>query len=206
MLSFLEILSSIPTNAPGPHWLVVLPSEAKAYTANKELPFVSVLDLTSDTFSCKIDSSFGSEDIGFPDDGRFVFLSAYSTSQDMSIVDTTTDTIIYRITLNYPPSGFISSPIDPSLIYVRHMNVSYENGFYPTDDGYLQEVNIETKQAGRIVKTSKNPLNRVITHDGKIAYVSCVMGASIDIIDLVEMEVIGKIDTSPSPHGIAFAE
>jgi DNA-binding beta-propeller fold protein YncE len=124
----------------------------------------------------------------------------------MSIVDTHTDTILHRITLDYPPSGFILSPINPSLIYVRHMNVEYETGFHSIDDGYLQEINIETKQIGRKVKTGKNPLNIIITKDGKRAYLSCGMSDRIDIIDLEKMTIIGKIDTSPSPHGIAFAE
>ena len=122
----------------------------------------------------------------------------------MSVVDTETDTIIHRITLNYPPGGFILSPINPALIYVRHMNVSYDNGFYPIDDGYLQEVNIETKQVGRQVKTGYNPLNIVITKDGKQAYISCCLSDRIDIIDLEKMEIIGKIETSPRPHGIIF--
>ena len=68
----------------------------------------------------------------------------------------------------------------------------------------MQEVNIDTKQVGRRVKTGKQPLNIVITEDGKLAYLSCGMSNRIDIIDLEKMEVIGNIGTSPGPHGIIF--
>jgi DNA-binding beta-propeller fold protein YncE len=153
-----------------------------------------------------LDTPFGSENIGCSEDGRFIFLSTLITSKDMSIVDTETDTIISRISLDHRPSGFSVSPINPSLIYVRHFNVSYENGFYATDDGYLQEVNIQTNQIGRQVKTGKHPLNIIITKDGKQAYLSCGMSHRIDIIDLEKMEIIRKIDTALAPHGIAFVD
>ncbi|CAF1249638.1 unnamed protein product [Didymodactylos carnosus] len=80
---------------------------------------------------------------------------AYSNTE-MSIIDTQTDTIISRITLHYPPSGFLVSPINPSLIYVRQFTISYPKGFYPTDDGYLQEVNIQTNERGRKIKIGQN--------------------------------------------------
>ena len=77
--------------------------------------------MTTDKFIRRIDAPFGSEDIGCSPDGDLVFFSTLSTSKDLSIVDTQTDTILQRITLNYPPSGFIFSPTNPSLIYVRHL-------------------------------------------------------------------------------------
>lgn len=203
---FFKIICSIPTRASGPHWFVILPNEKKGYTANKEFPFVSVIDLESNKYLHEIEAPFGSENIGCSQNGEFVFLSTLSLSNDMSIVDTQSDTILHRISLNYPPSGFICSPINPSLIYVRHMNVSYDKGFYPIDDGYLQEVNIQTKQIGRLIKTGKNPINMLITKDGKQIYLSCGMSHTIDIIDLDKMEIIRKISTSPAPHGIIFTD
>ncbi|CAF0848252.1 unnamed protein product [Adineta steineri] len=202
----LEIMSSIPTHAQGPHWFVILPLETKAYTANKELQYISVLDLKSNKFLYEISAPFGSENIVCSNDGQFVYLSTLSTSTDMAIVDTETDTILYHINLDFPPSGFIISPINPSLIYIRHMNVGYENGFYSTDNGYLQELNLETKQLGRRLRTGKNPIDIIITKNGKQAYVSCGMSHRIDIINLDSMTISGHIATSPSPHGIMLVD
>ncbi len=188
-------MASIPTHAHGPHWFTILPSEKKAYTANKEVPFVSVLDLISNIFLCQIDTPYGSENIGCSHDGRLVFLSTLSISKDLCLVDTESDTITHRITLDYPPSAFELSPINPSLIYVRHMNISYDQGLKPTDDGYLQEVDIDTRKAGRQLKLGSYPLNMLITNNGKRAYISCGLSDRVEIIDLNKMEIIGKIDT-----------
>lgn len=199
-------MTSIPTHAHGPHWFTILPSEKKAYTANKEIPFVSVLDLVYNKFLCQIDAPNGSENIGCSRDGRLVFLSTLSTSKDLCLVDTESDTIIHRITLDYPPSAFELSPNNPSLIYVRHMNINYDQGLKPTDNGYLQEVDIDTKKIGRKVKLGYYPLNMVIKNDGKRAYLSCALSDRIEIIDLNKMEIIGNINPGSLPHGLAFAD
>ncbi len=197
----------IPTRAHGPHWFTILPSENKAYIANKELPFVSVLDLISNTFLRQIEAPYGSENIACSHDGRLVFLSTMFTSKDVCLVDTQSDTIVYRLTLCYPPSAFELSPINPAVIYVRHKNTTYDtNEIKVLDDGYLQEVNIETRKVGRKLRIGQHPLNMLITNDGKQGYISCGLNDRVDIIDLVKMELIGKIDTARAPHGLAFVD
>lgn len=85
------------------------------------------------------------------------------------------------------------------------MNVNYDNGLKSTNDGYLQEIDIHTRKIGRQLKLGYYPLNMIITNDGKYAYISCGLSDRIEIIDLNKMEIIGKIETGPLPHGLAFA-
>lgn len=83
----------------------------------------------------------------------------------------------------------------------------YENNkIKATDDGYLQEVNIETREIGRKIRIGQHPLNMVVTDDGKHGYISCGLSDRVDIIDLANMELIGKIDTAKAPHGLAFVD
>ncbi|UJR19462.1 hypothetical protein I4U23_022593 [Adineta vaga] len=178
--------------------------EAEGVT-NKELAYISVVDLKLNKYLHKIDAPFGSENLCCSSDGQFIFLSTLSTSTQMSIVETKTDEILYHINLDYPPSGFIISPINSSIIYVRHMNVAYDDGFHSVDQGFLQEINFETKNLGRKVQIGKNPINIIITKNGKLAFISCGMSHRIDIVDLDQMELIGNIQTSLSPHGLIFA-
>ncbi len=184
--------------------MVILPLESKAYTANKELQYISVVNLILNKCIDQINAPSGRENIGGSPDGQFVFMNTLSTSKEMSIVDAQSDAILCNTSLDYCPSEFEVAPSNPFLIYVRHMNVEYENGFHSIDDGYLQE--IKTKLTARRVKNGKNPLNIIITKDGKQAYLSCEMSHWIDVIDLNNMKIIGKIDTSPSPHCLAFAD
>jgi DNA-binding beta-propeller fold protein YncE len=125
----------------------------------------------------------------------------------MCLVDTQSDTILYRIILDYHPSGFEFSPKDPSLLYVRHMNVSYKGvDVRATHEGYIQEVFLTTRSMGRRVKVGKDPINMLVSKDGKRAYVSCILSKGVWVLDLDIMEVIDIIDTGRLPHGSAFAQ
>ncbi|CAF1195805.1 unnamed protein product [Adineta steineri] len=113
----------------------ILPNETKLYTANKELPFISTIDLKLNKYLYKIDVLFG----------------------NMSIIDANKDEIICYLNLDYLLSGLVISPINSSILYVRHMNIAYENNSYSIDEGFFKEINFETQHIERKIQIRKNP-------------------------------------------------
>jgi len=57
------LLDVIPTEVPGPHWLVLLEDGKKIYTANKETQHISVIDTERRELIGKIPIPNGSEQI-----------------------------------------------------------------------------------------------------------------------------------------------
>ncbi len=68
-----KIMTAIPTGTTGTHWIVLLPDGSKAYTSNKETPYISVIDTGARKVIKEITVPRGVEGIGVSPDGKRVY-------------------------------------------------------------------------------------------------------------------------------------
>ncbi|MEU5436113.1 YncE family protein [Streptomyces sp. NPDC020719] len=96
-----ERVRRISVDAPGPHWFALTPDGRRAYSANKEAPFVSVVDLESGALTARVEVP-GSEGIAVSRDGRHVYVAATKgefgpgpvTGAGVRMIDTATDRVV----------------------------------------------------------------------------------------------------------------
>ncbi len=189
-----EVVGSVKVDAPQPHWVAVVPSGDKAYTANKEAPHVSVVDLREMKMVAKIPAPAGTEGILATPDGKYVF-AGVQKGNDLLVIDPARDEPIDPIRFDQTPSSFALSP-DGRKLYVLFFNVENEA------DGAVQEVDLEGMQPGAKVSMGRFPINMAVTPDGQRGIVSSLWSNSLAILDLSTMRVTRTIETKVGPHGV----
>ncbi len=189
-----KVVGSAKVDAHGPHWVAILPSGDKAYTANKETPHISVIDLKEMKMVKKIPAPTGTEGIIATQDGKYVF-AGVQKGNDLIVIDPARDEVVKPISFDQPPYSFALSP-NGGKLYVTLFNRD------ATRDGSVQEVDLTTLQPGAKVAVGRFPIGMIITADGKTGIVSSLHGDSLSILDLSEMKVARTIKTGNRSHGV----
>lgn len=213
-------LGRIDTDAPGPHWFVIDPAGRTGYAANKEAPFVSVVDLERGTLTAKVEVP-GSEGLAVSADGAHVFVaSPYAGSffgvdgerpatgirvidaRAAFVVDTLpTEDVVVPLHLTSTGkllAGEMRLEPDPVSRLGRHA------------PGRLTVFSADTrKRLGEVgVGVGLGPLTVTSSADGRIAYVACVASSTVDIVDLETLRALARLDIArlgePGAHGLAY--
>ncbi|GHO92674.1 putative surface layer protein [Reticulibacter mediterranei] len=113
------VLDAIPTEAPGPHWLVLLEHGKKIYTANKETPYISVIDTERRELVDKIPLPHGSEQIVVQPGTGLVYLCD-DKEPLIHVIDPTSDTCVDQIRHSEWSDRLLMSP-DGKRLFVSHV-------------------------------------------------------------------------------------
>jgi DNA-binding beta-propeller fold protein YncE len=213
-----RVLRRIDTFAPGPHWFAIDPDGTRGYAANKEAPFVTVVDLASGALKGKI-SVPGSEGIAVSPDGSTVAVAAPKYNESpvdpgVRLIDTRTGAIVRTLR-----TEFAVVPVHwtvTGLLLIGEAPPAPEpvDGAGDTHRGRL------SVWAGRSAATMKhvgavdvgaNPLNVISSPDGGRCYVSAVVGSTLSAVDLRRPTRPTVLDTLDIPraedwgaHGLAY--
>jgi YVTN family beta-propeller protein len=114
-------------------------------------------------------------------------------SNNVSVIDTTTNNVIATVNgLNYP-FGVAVSP-DGTKVYVTN-----------SDDTTVSVINTTTNNVIATVSTGIRPLGIAVTPDGKKVYVANEYEQTVSVIDTVTNNVIATVHAGGGPLGVAVS-
>jgi len=196
-----KVVGHVSVQAHGPHWMSVLPDETKAYTANKEDPFVSVVNLQAMELITTIPTPSGTEGIVATPDSKRVFASSQRTPE-LYVIDTETDTVEDIIALPERPGALATTP-DGSKILITTFNFTYWEAEPQLTQGYLQVLDAATLQPGERIPVGHFPINVISSPDGARAFVSNFKDNTVSVVQLETM-TSNAWPVGVGPHGIVF--
>ena len=196
-----KVLGSVKVGVPHPHSIAVVPSLNKAYTANKDVQHISVVDLKAMKPLKDIPAPTGTDGIIATPDGKYVFVGNFKGTE-LLVVDPKKDEVIKSIPFDLPPSTFALSP-DGSKLYITFHDLGTRDGKQVLDQpGFVQELDVATLRPGAKMEVGHFPLNMTVTRDAKTAVVDTTADGAIAVVDLAQMKVIRRIKTDEWPHGV----
>jgi DNA-binding beta-propeller fold protein YncE len=196
-----KVMDLAKVGVPHPHSVAVVPSLSRAYTANKDVQHISVIDLKEMKLVKEIPAPTGTDGIIATPDGKYVFVGNYKGTE-LLVVDPRKDEIVERIPFDLPPSTFALSPAGIKL-YITFHDSGMKDGKQVFDQpGFVQELDVATLKPGAKVEVGHFPLNITVAPDGKTGIVDTTADGALAVIDLAQMKVIRRIKTDEWPHGV----
>ncbi|MEV7525406.1 YncE family protein [Streptomyces sp. NPDC091371] len=213
----LKPVRRVPVAAPGPHWFALAPDGSRAYSANKEAPFLSVVDTgaagSAGTFG-RIPVP-GSEGIATSPDGRFVYAAApkgdfgvTGTVPDagVRVIDTATGALV----LTHRTDGFVfpvhATATDLVLAGELRMRAGGP-GLGEQAPGLLHVYGTDGSEHG-CVEVGAFPLTITSSPDGRYGYVAAVSSSTVTVVDLARLKVVTTLHVDRTAeagaHGLAY--
>ncbi|MET9799552.1 YncE family protein [Streptomyces sp. NPDC006368] len=204
----------IPVGAPGPHWFVLTPDGRRAYTANKEAPFLSVVDLGAGVTDGRIAMPGGSEGIAVAPDGRYVYVAGPKGDGGgggargdggVRVVDTATGAVVRTL----PTEG----PVLPVHVTSTGLVLAGElrgaaGGSPPGGQGPGVLHVYEGDAVRARVPVGAFPLTITSSPDGRHGYVAAVSASTVTVVDLAAGAVAATLEVGrpgePGAHGMAY--
>ena len=198
-----KVTGAVQVGVPHPHSMAVVPSLHKAYTANKDVRHISVIDLQEMKPLKDIPAPTGTDGIIATPDGKYVFVGNFAGT-DLLVLDPKTDQVVKSIPFDLPPSSFALSP-NGAKLYITFHDLGTRDGKQVLDlPGYLQELDVATLKPGPRMEVGHFPLNLTVAPDAKTAIVDTTADGAIAVVDIAEMKVIRRIQTDEWPHGVVL--
>ncbi|GAA1967757.1 YncE family protein [Amycolatopsis minnesotensis] len=201
-----EVRRRIAAEAPGPHWFAMTADGRRAYTSNKEAPFLSVVDIEDGRMAGRVEVP-GSEGIAFA--GGKVFVAAPVLAPGPSrgetglrVIDTATDEIVgtvwteHRISAVHATAG--------GLVLAAEMRAEWTEGDITHQNGLLHVYDAATVEEIATVPIGTGVLTIRSTSDGATAYVANAFTGTVTVIDLRAFEAVHTIEAGAGAHGLAW--
>ncbi|MCS0634687.1 YncE family protein [Streptomyces sp. LP05-1] len=210
-----ERVRRVPVHAPGPHWFALTPDGRRAYSANKEAPFVSVVDMETGEALEPIEVP-GSEGIAVSPDGRYVYVAApkgdyhpgtvpgagvriISTATGRTVRTLSTDNVVFPV-----------HTTSQGLLLAGELRVSAGSdgaSLGTQQPGTLHIHDTEGEPLGR-VPVGAFPLTITSSPDGRYGYVAAILDSTVTVVDLAEARVVTTLEVEhegeSGAHGLAY--
>jgi DNA-binding beta-propeller fold protein YncE len=219
-----KVLRRIDTLAPGPHWFVIDPDGKLGYAANKEAPFITVVELATGALVDKIPVS-GSEGIAVSPDGSTVAVAAQkadlrhrAVDASIALIDTRSTTIVRTL-----PTEYAVNPVHwtaTGVLLAGEVRTAADTG--AASDGTFAQMPTgrlavwagptaaEVERVGS-AEVGAMPLTLTSSPDGGRAYLANVITSTVSVIDLADPARPTVVDTlevprtgEPGAHGLAY--
>ncbi|MFD9357132.1 YncE family protein [Streptomyces sp. NPDC060031] len=200
--------------APGPHWFTLTPDGSRAYSANKEAPFVSVVDIGSGAVADRIEVP-GSEGIAASRDGRFVYVAAPKgdfavagpvPDAGVRVVDTATGALVRTHRTNGLVFPVHVTATDLVLAGELRMRAG-RSALGVHEPGLLHVYGKDGAERG-CVEVGAFPLTITSSPDGRYGYVAAVWSSTVTVVDLERVEAVATLHVDragePGAHGLAY--
>jgi DNA-binding beta-propeller fold protein YncE len=181
-----------------PHWMTMLSDVSKAYTANKQSRYASVVDIKTGELKSKIPMPGGSEDVELNADETRLFVSSRDNPV-LHVIDTASDEECGRVELDDAP-GRLHMTSDGKLI-VTHFHLPYQtNGV--EEPGRISIVDPVSLEQVRSMTVGRTPIDLTSSTDGDLGYLCNAQSGTVWEIDLESMEVRREAVAGNAPHGV----
>ncbi|MFF9063897.1 YncE family protein [Streptomyces sp. NPDC014891] len=209
-------LGRIDTDAPGPHWFAVDPAGRTGFATNKEAPFVSVVDLEGGVLVAKAEVP-GSEGLAVSADGSQVFVAGpYAdfaatgarSAPGIRVLDVRTASVVDVL-----PTRDVVLPVhltSTGRLLAGEVRTTADPGsrLGRPAPGRLTVFAAGTRERLGEVEVGLFPLTVTSSPDGRLAYVSCAVSSTVDIVDLETLERLTRLDVAKrgeaGAHGLAY--
>jgi YVTN family beta-propeller protein len=190
-----SIPAAIDTEGTG-HWVAVLPDASKAYVANKaDRLFVSVIDLKTRKMVGNVPMPKGTQGIVASPDGKHV-LAMDLADPVMAVIDTATDTVVDRITLEGNHKGAFKPRYSPDGKTLLTMNSS--EGLV----NILSVSNLHGKQ--QVLKIGKDPMGFAFSPDSRTALAANHGDGTVSVIDVKSSRVVNTFQAGTGIETLAY--
>ncbi len=189
----LKVVSSIPTDQPQSHMLVITKDERRAYTTNVGPGTVSVLDLEKRKTLAVIPAGPNIQRISLSVDEKLAFTSD-QTKPELIVIDTATNSVKTKVLL--PGIGYGSAATKNGKWLIVALAKSNK----------VAVIDLVSMQVIRTLDVPSAPQFVLIRPDNKFAYISCDQSSQIAVIDLATWTIDKLIKTGKGADGLAWAE
>ncbi|MFI9048148.1 YncE family protein [Streptomyces sp. NPDC053427] len=209
-------LGRIDTDAPGSHWVALDTAGRTGYVANKEAPFVSVLDLERGSLTAKVEVP-GSEGLAVAADGsqafvaspyRGSFSAAEGPAPGIKVIDTRTASVVDTLPLEnaaMPMHLTSTGKLLAGEVRAEYDPVSRTSRMAA---GRLTVFSADTRKQVGQVEVGLCPLTITSSPDGRIAYVACYASSTVEVVDLETLQSLTRLDHAgfgeSGAHGLAY--
>ncbi|WP_329242237.1 YncE family protein [Actinoallomurus sp. NBC_01490] len=207
----------IDTDAPGSHWVAIDAAGRTGYVANKEAPFVSVLDLERETLTAKVGVP-GSEGLAVSADGARAFVAtpyngSYAAAEDrpapgIKVIDTRTASVVDTLPTRNPVMPVHLTSTGKLLAGEVAVEPEPAPGAVRMAPGRLTVFSADTHEPSGGLEVGLCPLTITSSPDGRIAYVASYASSVVDIVDLETLERLARLDRpefgETGAHGLAY--
>ncbi|MFH8408637.1 YncE family protein [Streptomyces sp. NPDC018019] len=205
----------IGTLAAGTHWFTLAPDGRRGYAANKEAPFVSVVDTETGIFLGRIEVP-GSEGLAVSPDGRYLYVAAPFAGPTAEPVRETGVRVFETATGRHVrtlPTGGAVTPVHTTaggLVLAGEARVAEDGGSPPGRQtaGVLNVYAPGTHEPAGQVEVGVFPLTIGSSPDGALAYVSNAFSGTVTVVDLESLRPVRTLEISgggvAGAHGLAY--
>lgn len=168
------IVAAIDTEGTG-HWIAMVPSGRKVYVANKnDKPYVSVVDTAARKVVGRVPAPNGTQGIAASPDGHRVVAMDFKEPV-MIVIDTATDAVVDRITLQGSGAAGYKPYYSPDGKYLVTMNLDGQINIFDA-------ANVRGPQT--VLKAGRNPMGFAFSADGATMLVANHGDGSVSVVDL----------------------
>ncbi|NUR57300.1 MAG: YncE family protein [Catenulispora sp.] len=216
-----EVTGRIDTGAPGPHWFAADAAGRIGVAANKEAPYVSIVDLHTGAMTGKVEVP-GSEGLAVSPDGARAYVAgpyasfgaadagkdAAQAPNGVRVIDLAAETVIDVL----PTAGTVL-PVHLTAggkLLAGHTRMSREPGsdIGRHEPGTLTVFDTGTGAEIGSVEVGVCPLTITSSPDGRLGYVASVVSSTVEIVDLESLQVLNTLSIprqgEPGAHGLAY--
>ncbi|MFF4989015.1 YncE family protein [Streptosporangium saharense] len=194
-----EVRARYSAEAPIPHWAVLTPDGRRAYTANKQSPYVSVIDLADGGPVRRVPVA-GSEDLALSPDGTRLFVATPTISVPadpraayaVRVVDTASDEVVHGIPLDEVPSPVHVT--DDGTLLVGQWRFTGAPAGPPFRSGLLSVFDAVTYEPRAELEVGLGPTNIVSTPDSTTAFVANLQSGTVSVVDLTTFRVVTTLE------------
>ncbi|KAJ4296719.1 hypothetical protein N0V90_006767 [Kalmusia sp. IMI 367209] len=217
------IIKAVPSAARC-HWLALADNGRKAYTTNKELQYISVLDLAGAKLTKTIPFP-GSEEGDVSPDGRFAYypfptLSLISVKPaeefGFKVIDTTTDEVVRTVLTDVPVMSVKSVSNDKVLVVHFASEIDAASKQLVPLNSKVSVYDTHNFEHQGEVEVGLFPLTTLVASGDETVFVANMASGTVDVVDLRQMKVaktlevddgVGKVQNAPinqGAHGMAL--
>ncbi|GAA3528586.1 YncE family protein [Amycolatopsis ultiminotia] len=200
-------IARIDADARAAHWFATSPDGSRAYTANKETPYVSVLDLETERLVARVEVPGGAEGITVGGDGRAFVAgpcrlpgSPVTEPVGVRVIDCGSDEVVDLIEMAHAPGAVHVT--SSGLLLAAELRVA--TGLGDPVAGMLKIWSATTLEPLGEVPVGATILTIRSSADGKLAFVADCAGGLVTVVDLSTLRVVSTIKDVTGAHGLAI--
>ena len=190
-----QILSEIPVDANA-HYIVLSPDGRRAYTSNKEYPFISVINTEQRKTLAPITLPRGAQGIAISPDGTRLYVGDFN-QQFLQVIDVDTQQIVKQVPLQAQP-GWVHVTSDSSKVLIS----TYDK---QNEQGYVEVIAANTLEPIGVVEMPTEAFRMDSTSDNRYAFVALADG-SIPKLDLEQLQIIDTFKLDPLAETIVLLD
>jgi YVTN family beta-propeller protein len=176
-----------------PEQVVVNADETLAYISNTNAPFVTVVDLERRRVMQNISVGSGSQSVALSRDGKMLLVTLPNEQYNFLALSTADQSVLGRTNVGSGPAAIA---LDPAGVYAYVAN---------HNSGDISVVHLPTVHAALTFPVGQNPIGLRVAPSGRYLYVTAKSDNQLLVVDVVEHQVVRRIDLEVSPWGVALS-